>query len=124
LTTPAAPSALVRIRRAVDSWLADQRIGREAGWEIVAACHEACANAAEHAYPPSLSGSIAIEGRLENGRVVMSVHDRGRWRPSRGRNRGRGFTLMEHFMDKVDIERSEDGTTIRMERTVDRGEGA
>jgi anti-sigma regulatory factor (Ser/Thr protein kinase) len=123
LTTPAEPSALAPIRRAVETWLADQRIDHHDGWQIVAACHEACANASEHAYPPSEGGSIEIEARKEGPCIVVAVHDHGRWRAPRGHDRGRGFTLMSYFMDRVDVERSEQGTTVRMERRLGRGDG-
>ena len=113
--------ALAPIRRAVEAWLADQRIDRRQGWEIVAACNEACANASEHAYAPSEPGEIELEARKEGTRIVMAVHDHGRWRPPRGRDRGRGFTLMKYFMDRVDVIRSQEGTTVRMERSLGKG---
>jgi anti-sigma regulatory factor (Ser/Thr protein kinase) len=118
LTAPAKPSALAPIRRAVEAWLAGQRIDRHQGWQIVAACHEACANASEHAYPPSEAGSIELEARKEGPRILVAVRDRGRWRPPHGDDRGRGFTLMNYFMDRVNVERSERGTTVRMERSL------
>jgi len=124
LTTPAQPSALARIRRAVEAWLADQRIDLSDGWPIVAACNEACANASEHAYSPSETGSIEIEARRDGPRILVTVHDHGQWRAPRGRNRGRGFTLMNYLMDRVDVERSQEGTTVRMERTLGRGSGS
>jgi anti-sigma regulatory factor (Ser/Thr protein kinase) len=118
LTTPAEPSALAPIRRAMEAWLAGQEIGPSDAWQVVAACHEACANAAEHAYQPVEAGSIEVEAHREGAQIVLTVRDRGRWRPRRGTDRGRGFTLMGYFMDQVDVERSEQGTTIRMERTL------
>ena len=121
LTTPAEPSALAPIRRAVEAWLADQAIDPSDGWQIVAACNEACANASEHAYPPLDPGSIEIEARREGARVLVAVQDYGRWRPPRGGGRGRGFTLMNYFMDRVDVERSDEGTTVRMERNLGGG---
>ena len=121
LTTRAHPSALAPIRRAVEAWLADQRIDQSDGWPIVAACNEACANASEHAYAPSETGSIEVEARREGPRIILVVNDHGQWRAPRGRNRGRGFTLMNYFMDRVDVERSQGGTTVRMERTLGRG---
>jgi PAS domain S-box-containing protein len=123
LTTPAQPSALAPIRRAVEAWLVDQRIDQSDGWPIVAACNEACANSSEHAYPPSETGSIEVEARREGPRVVVAVNDHGQWRAPRGRNRGRGFTLMNYFMDRVDVERSQEGTRVRMERTLGRDSG-
>jgi anti-sigma regulatory factor (Ser/Thr protein kinase) len=121
LTTPAEPSALAPIRRAVEAWLSDQEIDPSDEWQIVAACHEACANAAEHAYGPLETGAIEVEARREGARILVTVNDQGRWRPRRGVDRGRGFTLMGYFMDQVDVERSEQGTTVRMERTLGGG---
>ncbi len=123
LTVPAEPSALAPIRRAVEAWLADQRIDLRDGWQIVAACNEACANASEHAYAPTQAGSIEIEARKQGPLIVVTVHDHGQWRRPRGHDRGRGLTLMNYFMDRVDVERSQEGTTVRMERTVGRGNG-
>lgn len=121
LTTPAEPSALAPIRRAVEAWLTEQEIDPSDGWQIVAACHEACANVAEHAYPPVETGAIEVEARREGARIVVTVNDQGRWRQRRGTDRGRGFTLMSYFMDEVDVDRSEQGTTVRMERTLSGG---
>jgi PAS domain S-box-containing protein len=123
LTMPAEPSALAPIRRTVEAWLADQQIDLGDGWQIVAACNEACANASEHAYGPTHDGSIEIEARKQGARIVVTVHDHGQWRRARGHDRGRGLTLMNYFMDRVDVERSQEGTTVRMERTVGRGNG-
>jgi PAS domain S-box-containing protein len=123
LSTVAQPSALAPIRRAVEAWLADESIDRQEGWEIVAACNEACANASEHAYSPSEPGEIQLEVRKEGGRIVVAVRDRGQWRPPRGRDRGRGFTLMKYFMDRVEVVRSQEGTTVHMERSLGRGNG-
>jgi anti-sigma regulatory factor (Ser/Thr protein kinase) len=121
LTTPAEPSALAPIRRAVEAWLAGQQINPSDGWQIVAACHEACANVAEHAYLPVEGGSIEVEARRDDALIVVTVKDHGRWRSRRGADRGRGFTLMGYLMDSVDVERSEQGTTVRMQRTLGDG---
>jgi anti-sigma regulatory factor (Ser/Thr protein kinase) len=74
-------------------------------------------------YAPWEAGSIEVEARKEGPRVAVAVHDHGRWRRPRGHDRGRGFTLMNYFMDSVDVERSEQGTTVRMERRLGRGAG-
>ena len=121
LTTPAEPSALAPIRRAMEAWLAEQEIHPTDGWQIVGACHEACANAAEHAYPPLERGSIEVNARRDGARIVVRVRDRGRWRPPQGSEGRRGLTLMKYFMDSVDVEPSEQGTTVRMERRLGGG---
>ena len=60
--------------------------------------------------------------RVSSGaRILVTVRDQGRWRPRRGTDRGRGFTLMGYFMDQVNVERSEQGTTVRMERSLGGG---
>ena len=121
LTTPAEPSALAPIRRAMEAWLAEQEIHPTDGWQIVGACHEACANAAEHAYPPLERGSIEVTAQRAGARIVVRVRDRGRWRPPQGSEGRRGLTLMKYFMDDVDVDRSEQGTTVRMERRLGGG---
>jgi anti-sigma regulatory factor (Ser/Thr protein kinase) len=121
LTTPAEPSALAPIRRAMEAWLAEQELDPTDGWQIVGACHEACANAAEHAYPALERGSIGIQARREGACIVVRVRDRGRWRPPQGNEGRRGLPLMNYFMDSVDVERSEQGTTVRMERRLGGG---
>lgn len=86
------------------------------------ACHEACANAIEHAYGFG-EGSFTIDGRMENGKVVLEVSDRGQWieRPGGGLpHRGRGLPLMQALMDAVQLSRRADGTTVRLERGVGR----
>jgi anti-sigma regulatory factor (Ser/Thr protein kinase) len=90
------------------------------------ACHEACANAIEHAYGFG-EGSFTVDGRMENGKVVLEVSDRGEWieRPGGGLpHRGRGLPLIEALMDAVQLSRGADGTTVRMERGVGRSQAA
>ena len=48
----------------------------------------------------------------------MTVRDHGRWRPPRGSHRGRGLPLMRALMERVDVEHSDDGTVVVLERTL------
>jgi PAS domain S-box-containing protein len=120
LDTSADASSLARIRRSLEAWL--DEMGVERSYQVVGACHEAAANSVEHAYPPADPGTVEISGSVEGDGVAIEVVDHGRWREPRGEGRGRGFTLMKHFMDEVDVDRSDRGTTVRMSRRIKRGE--
>jgi anti-sigma regulatory factor (Ser/Thr protein kinase) len=44
----------------------------------------------------------------------VTVRDSGRWRSPRGRARGLGLGLMKQLIDEVDVQRTDNGTTLRM----------
>jgi anti-sigma regulatory factor (Ser/Thr protein kinase) len=48
----------------------------------------------------------------------MTIRDEGQWRPPRGAHRGRGVMMMRGLMDFVDIEHTDEGTTVVLERTL------
>jgi serine phosphatase RsbU (regulator of sigma subunit)/anti-sigma regulatory factor (Ser/Thr protein kinase) len=122
LTLPAEPEALITARRALRNWLSEVGVGLDALYDITLAAGEACTNAIEHAYPPG-EASFELEAALADGRVVVRVHDYGRWRAPRGQNRGRGLKLMETLMDEVVVERGPDGTTVELRRALVPAEG-
>jgi anti-sigma regulatory factor (Ser/Thr protein kinase) len=62
-----------------------------------------------------------VAGEAVGGEVHVSVADNGRWRPARGRNRGRGLDLMRELMDDVEVDSGEDGTIVRMRRRLGGG---
>jgi PAS domain S-box-containing protein len=114
------PIRLRDVRRALAGWMRRSGASQEDVEVAQMACHEACANAIEHAYAFG-EGSFTIDGRMENGKVVLEVSDRGGWidRPEGGLpHRGRGLHLMEALMDAVQLRRDDGGTTVRMERGV------
>jgi PAS domain S-box-containing protein len=122
LEVPTDPMRLRDVRRALAGWMRQSGASDEDVEVAQMACHEACANAIEHAYGFG-EGSFTIDGRLENGRVVLEVSDRGGWidRPEGGLpHRGRGLPLMEALMDAVQLRRDRGGTTVRLERGVER----
>ena len=108
---PATPDSLVGIRYLLRRWLGNRGAGKEETYEIVVACQEACANAIEHAYGPA-AAEVELEAVHADGRVILTISDRGRWRPSRGENRGRGLPMMRALMDTVDVRQSDDGTDV------------
>jgi len=89
----------------------------EAVAEITIAVSEACANAVEHAYGPG-RGTFAVEAGRSGDDALITVSDRGHWRPPRGENRGRGLTIMQAAMDEVDVTMGESGTRVRMRRRI------
>ena len=116
------PMRLRDVRRQVGRWMRRSGASKEDVEVAQMACHEACANAIEHAYAFG-EGSFTIDGRMENGRVVLEVSDHGEWidRPEGALpHRGRGLPLMEALMDAVQLRRDDVGTTVRLERGVER----
>jgi PAS domain S-box-containing protein len=116
------PTLLGDVRRDLAGWLRRSGASEEDVEVAQMACHEACSNAIEHGYGFG-EGSFTIDGRFENGKVVLEVSDEGSWieRPEGGLpHRGRGIPLMEALMDAVQLSHDGDGTTVRMERGVAR----
>lgn len=121
LVLAADPAALSLIRDRFRRWL------RAHGWpdaeseDLLLAVSEAASNAAEHAYPPGVQGTIEIEGRItdisDGARVVeLAVRDHGRWRPipELTENRRRGIPLMRAVVADLVIEGTDSGTCVMM----------
>ena len=113
LTTrwPATADSLAGIRYLLRRWLGSRGATAEETYDIIVACQEACANAVEHAYGPGRA-EFELDALYAGGRVSLTVSDRGRWRPSRGNNRGRGLPMMRALVDTVDIRHGADGTDV------------
>jgi serine phosphatase RsbU (regulator of sigma subunit)/anti-sigma regulatory factor (Ser/Thr protein kinase) len=116
---PAHREALADIRRVLRQWLRGHGATDDEIYDITVACQEACANAVEHAYGPGRQ-SFEIEATVDAGRIRIIVRDRGRWRPPRGDHRGRGVPLMRALMDAVDVQHTDQGTQVVLERTLGR----
>jgi anti-sigma regulatory factor (Ser/Thr protein kinase) len=117
LTLPAEPSALASMRRSLRPWLVDLGATDEEAYDILVAVGEAAANAVEHAYGP-VEARFDVAAEASEEEVLVIVRDFGRWRPPRGRNRGRGTLLMRELMDSIDVVTSEVGTEVRMTRRL------
>jgi anti-sigma regulatory factor (Ser/Thr protein kinase) len=86
--------------------------------EIVLATWEACANAIEHP-DGAANGSFQVLAELENSAVRVSVRDSGRWLPETERpNRGLGLRLIRSVMSSVDIDVTDEGTLVRLEKDL------
>ncbi|MGN6189036.1 MAG: ATP-binding SpoIIE family protein phosphatase [Conexibacter sp.] len=114
---PAERGVLASVRQLLRRWLETRGASADEIYDIVVACQEACANAVEHAYRPG-QHSFELDATYDGGRIRVTIRDRGRWRPPRGSHRGRGVMMMRGLMDSVDIEHTDDGTTVVLERTL------
>jgi anti-sigma regulatory factor (Ser/Thr protein kinase) len=87
----------------------------------VTACGEACANVVQHAYTVA-AGVMDVRVRLIDESVVVSVRDRGAWRPEGQHDGGWGTSLMRELMDSVEVARGVDGTEVVLRRRVRLGD--
>ncbi|HEX4518943.1 MAG TPA: SpoIIE family protein phosphatase [Gaiellaceae bacterium] len=112
------PGALAEARRDLRLWLADHGAHADEIFDIVVAVNEACSNAIEHPVDAS-DNQIGLEAEISDGRLAIVVNDAGRWRSARAsRNRGRGLMFMNELMESLEIGRSSDGTSVRLERVI------
>lgn len=114
--------AVARLREEFTGWLCDHfRLDDVRASDIVLVVNEALSNAAEFAYrnrenPEPVTLQATYQGTT--GGLVITVSDRGEWRPSEPSNqklsRGRGIPLMRALADRVDIEKSNQGTAVHL----------
>jgi len=119
------PMLLGSVRRDLARWLRGAGARRDEVEHFQMACHEACSNAIEHAYGFG-EGTFTIDAAVEDGRLVVTVRDRGGWRERKDGplpHRGHGLPMIEALMDDVELSRRSDGTTVRMVRAVARENG-
>jgi serine/threonine-protein kinase RsbW len=89
--------------------------------DLVLAINEALANCAEFAYLDAAGGGtmdLQAWHDVVESTITVVVSDRGAWRdpeePQR-RRRGRGIPLMEALSDRSTIEKSDQGTLVKLE---------
>jgi anti-sigma regulatory factor (Ser/Thr protein kinase) len=119
LRMSARAEQLVAVRNALRHWLRHSPATKADVSAIVLATGEASANSIEHAYGPG-DATFEVEAAHAYGSVEVIVRDFGRWRPPRGRERGRGIGLMRATMDEVEILQGDEGTSVRLVRSLGR----
>jgi GAF domain-containing protein/anti-sigma regulatory factor (Ser/Thr protein kinase) len=117
LRVAAVPDSLATMRRALRSWLLAAGADEDLTYDALVAVGEAAANAVEHAYGPD-DREFAVAAEMDGEDAVFTVSDRGRWRGSRGSNRGRGLTLMRELMDDVRVDSGDEGTVVTLRRRM------
>lgn len=101
--------------------------------DIKTVVSEAVTNAIIHGYNEDPSGIVAIQGRIEGDTLYLTVEDEGGGiedlelartplytsKPELERS-GMGFTIMENFMDQVDIiTEPGKGTRVEMKKRIE-----
>jgi len=114
---PAERTVLANVRQLLRRWLEARGANADEIYDIVVACQEACANAVEHAYRPGRHW-FELDAAYDDGRVRVTIRDRGQWRPPRGTHRGRGVMMMRGLMDSVQIDHTAGGTSVVLERRL------
>ncbi|MCV7419841.1 SpoIIE family protein phosphatase [Mycobacterium yunnanensis] len=107
----AEPQVRARLRAWFDTLGADFVSGQI----LEHAVTEFVANAVEHAYGSTDSGTVAVRGVLDDGGFArVSVSDHGRWRDANGNDprRGRGLSLAQAMVADTSVVRSPTGTTV------------
>jgi anti-anti-sigma factor len=116
----ATPDVLPELRSGLGEWLAAAGAAPSDAADIQIAVGEAVANVIEHAYA-GLGGPLLVEAHHDpSGRVWITVADSGTWRsPSvEPAARGRGLIMIRACMDTVEIDSSDTGTTLQMDRRL------
>lgn len=99
--------------------------------DIKTAVSEAVTNCVVHAYPGQVKGDITLRCELENDLISITIRDKGvgikdvekarepfyTSKPSEERS-GMGFTVMESFMDDVEVTSNSFGTTVKLTKKI------
>jgi anti-sigma regulatory factor (Ser/Thr protein kinase) len=113
----ARPRSLKEIRDAARCWLAAVEAEPQVATDLLIAVGEACSNAVEHAYGPA-GGVVTVYLDFQPPDVVAIIGDQGRWRPTRGKNRGRGTLIMREYADDLRIDHYPTGTKVVIRRRL------
>ena len=112
----ATPRRLSDVRHRLAAWLHANGISEPLADDIVLVVNEACSNCVEHAYRGTYPERMRIEAELRGDRVRICVADSGSWKtpPADPGTRGRGLLLIRTISDHVEVEGTDEGTTVEM----------
>ena len=120
-TLAASPLSARRARHIVARLLREAGVAGDRAFDLLVAVGEAVNNAIEHAGRLG-SEEFTLRARRRSMAITVEIADRGGWAPTFEMpaaptvlsDRGRGFPLMYALSDEVEVDRSEDGTTVRL----------
>ena len=128
LVLPNEPARISEVRSFVSTFLTDVRCPVEVSQEVLLAVNEAAANACRHGRRRGGRSELRMRCARKGTEVAVTIADdgpgfdletvEGRDLPDRFASGGRGLFLMKTLMDDVDVDSSEDGTTVTMTRSV------
>ena len=120
LRLTARPTQGFLLRAHLRLWLTAQDVGEDEVLDILVAATEAFNNAVMHTCLPR-SIAVHVDASISEGVVDLVVRDHRRWRREHpGTGRGLGPPLLYALMDTVDIQTTRHGTTVRLQRVLDR----
>jgi len=117
LAFPARPESSPQLRRALRAFLEKLKLDVKRIDDVLLATGEAAGNAIEHAYRGS-NGSLHLRAFLDGRHLVVEVRDSGSWRLGGDPERGRGLGIMRALVDRVSIESTNNGTSVRLELMI------
>ncbi|MDQ4095727.1 MAG: SpoIIE family protein phosphatase [Actinomycetota bacterium] len=130
LVLPNEPARMAEIRSFVASFLTDVRCPVEVSQDVLLAVGEAAANACRHGRRRAGRSELRMRCARSGGRVAVTIADDGpgfdlasverRDLPDRFASGGRGLFLMKTLMDEVEVDSSDDGTTVTLTRSLRR----
>jgi anti-sigma regulatory factor (Ser/Thr protein kinase) len=104
------------VRRRLRLWLRENGANDAETFAVLLAVSEAVTNAIQHPQGRRRLW-IDVEARLVGSLVIARVRDYGGWALHQVRDEGgRGLALMRAMMDKVDVDRSAEGTSVTLQR--------
>ncbi len=115
LTIPAVAEGIAEARHELDAWLLGRGVPDTLRGDVILLADEAIANAVEHGLREVDGGEVLVTATADEDTVIVTVADRGRWRPERGESgisHGWGLPLMKSLADRVDIDSTSAGTSV------------
>jgi anti-sigma regulatory factor (Ser/Thr protein kinase) len=114
IESDAVADNLADIRHRLTGWLHAAEVPDELAADIVLVVNEACTNSVEHAYRGRPAGSMLVEVETFGSELRVRVADSGSWKKPAADpgNGGRGLLLIRAIGDSVELNQTQDGTTV------------
>jgi serine phosphatase RsbU (regulator of sigma subunit)/anti-sigma regulatory factor (Ser/Thr protein kinase) len=127
LVLPNEPARMSELRAFVSNFMTDVHAPIEISHEFLLAVGEATGNAARHGRRREGRSEVRVSCTLEGRRLVVAVADDGSGfdvsafgtdLPDRFASGGRGLFLMTKLSDSLDVQSTDEGTTVTMTREL------
>ncbi|WIX76930.1 ATP-binding protein [Amycolatopsis carbonis] len=114
---PARVDDVTALRHDLAGWISAHHLTGDLAGDVELATYEALSNAANHAYPHRVDGTVELHGRHQPGLVRITVTDHGHWQPPASdpdEQHGRGLPLIHALPDHATVDLTELGTIVTM----------